>query len=464
MDQAVQWIDENQSKASLDRLSGRLSFLMFLRRYPVFLLAFGPPLFRSASIDATAGKIDLWSVLQVGLVSLIGFRAIYRLASSESIRIPKKIRSVLKFIFFLGVLFLLSATYSPSRLVSIAYSGLYLLTFACVVEFIADVYIAPPNWLQCLFHLRFIALLLIALDFVVLPFKPGLILSFEEGSGLHFSGGTIGPVTVLCPLIAIISAYVFLHSLEPKVRSIFFFLVGIAGVLSAQARGCELALLFSLSILALEWARTSKRSAYILISGFMAFILFFAAATGSIGGGRIWSTFNRGESAQGIATASGRTVMWHFAIQYCLKHPQGMGYVVGFRMLFKTYHAVGLTLDPSHIGNAHNCYVQVLADAGWLALAVYLIMLIKIIYVGWRFAKTPTQETPASCRVPLHVLRCTIVMLIYLLAGGLTSADGVVPLRTPFYWQNILIAVILGISANMIMAARAHVTESAERY
>jgi len=85
----------------------RLSFLRFLQRYPIFVLAFGPPLFRSAAIDATKGKIDFWSILQVGLLSSIALRATLRLAFARAVFIPKRLQSVLKYAFFLGLLLLM---------------------------------------------------------------------------------------------------------------------------------------------------------------------------------------------------------------------------------------------------------------------------------------------------------------------------------------------------------------------
>ena len=461
MDQAVQSTDAERYEALRVEPSRRRSFLRFLGRYPIFFLAFGPPLLRSGAIDATRGRIDFWSVFQVCLIASIALRAIYRLASAESILIPRQIRSILRFALFLGLLFLASAAYSPSRRVSLAYSVAYFLTFACIVEFIVDVYWTPPNWLQCLFHLRFIALLLLALDFIVLPFDSKLVLEYMEGSGLHFGGGTVGPVPLICPMIAIISAYTFLHSLESKSRSAFFLLVGLAGTLVAQSRGCELALLLSLSILTLGWAKTGKRSGYIFISGLLASVLLFAVFMGAFGGGRIWNAFNKGQSTESIETASGRTEMWQFVLDYCLKHPQGMGYVAGFRMFFREYRATGLTLDPTHIGNAHNSHLQVLADAGWLALVIYLILLTRIVRMAWRFANRRFYLGFVPDGVLREPLECLLCMLIFCLGLGMSSAGFSVPLQVAFYWQNIIVALILGISANVILACRARSVDSA---
>jgi hypothetical protein len=60
-----------------------------MRRYPIFLLAFGPPIFRSEGIDATKGVIDFWTILQVALLGVVAFRAILRFTSAESVYIPK---------------------------------------------------------------------------------------------------------------------------------------------------------------------------------------------------------------------------------------------------------------------------------------------------------------------------------------------------------------------------------------
>jgi O-antigen ligase len=454
MKKSVCWNDENEYEISTVKHHEHFSFLRFLTRYPIFLLAFGPPLFRSGAIDATKGVIDYWSFFQVGLLAAVAARAIYRLASSESILIPSQIRSILKMAFLLGLLFLASAVYSPSRLVAAAYSVFYFLTLICVVEFVADVYQEPPNWIQSLFHLRFIAILLVALAFLTLFFAPSLVVSTEGVAGLRMRGGSVAPVGLIGPVIAVISGFSFLHGLEPKVRASLLFLLGVMATLSSQGRGVELALLFSLLLLALGWAKTGRRSTLIFISGFMASILVSGILVGVVGGSRMWAIFNRGEATEGIVTASGRTQIWKFVIDYCIAHPQGMGYIVGFRTFFREYFALGLQVDVSRIGNSHNSFIDVLADAGWLALAIYLIMLVKIVLVGSRFAKNRTLVRQRSDVGPNHAIRCALVLLALCLAEGMSSADFSVPLRAVFYWQNVIVAMILGISARLIFASR----------
>jgi O-antigen ligase len=131
-----------------------------------------------------------------------------------------------------------------------------------------------------------------------------------------------------------------------------------------------------------------------------------------------------------------------------------MGYVAGFRLQFRQYYSLGLTLNPARIGNCHNAYVQVLADAGWLALAVYLIMLAKIVWLAWRLANQRRYLEFAPDKASHSAIECSVLMFIFALIGEMSSADADIPLRASFYWQNIIVAIILGISTNMLTASR----------
>src|ERR1039458_7526330 len=114
MNQSTRWIDNDESVIPEAQPSRRLSSLKFFMRYPIFLLMFGPPIFRSsAGIDATKGNVDIWAFIQVGWLSLFAIRAILRLVAARSIFLPKSIRSILRLAFILGLLYLASVAYSP---------------------------------------------------------------------------------------------------------------------------------------------------------------------------------------------------------------------------------------------------------------------------------------------------------------------------------------------------------------
>ncbi|MGA2352176.1 MAG: O-antigen ligase family protein [Terracidiphilus sp.] len=454
MKQTTQWNDHEERDLPGAQPPRRLTFLKFFMRYPIFILGFGPPLFRSAGVDATKGNLDAWSFLQVGMLLAVVAHALLRLAYAESIFMPKQIRLILNLTLVLNFLFLASAAYSPSQFVSAFYAIVDILILVCVAQFIADVYKDPPDWMQCLFQLRSMAFLQLGLVLITLAFKPSSVVVIEPGVGVRLYGGGVAPVALICPLIAIISAYTFLYSLESRSKSSLFFMVGLAGTLITQSRGGEIALIISLALVIAGWAKMNRRTAYIFISGIMAFTLLFGTVVATIGIERIWQIVNRGESAEGIASASGRTDIWKFVIHYCMGHPLGMGYIAGFRILFRSYFSLGSSLKTSHIGNTHNAFMEVLAGAGWPALALYLLIMAMIVFRGMRSVIKPAFSSITFDSAAYHANRCTLALLVCCFAGGMSDADFAVPMRVAFYLQNIIIAIILGISGRMIAVYR----------
>lgn len=434
--------------------SERLSSLGFFMRYPIFLLAFGPPVFRSQSVDVTEGRLDVWSFFQIGLLFAVATWAIARLATAQSILIPREIRSILKYAFLLSMLFLASTIYSPSRMTTAAYSILYLLTWVCIVEFIADVYQTPIDWLQCLFQLRLIAFLLFIVDMMCLFVNPLLVLEMMPGAGIRLLGGGVASVPLICPVMAIVSGYAFLYSLERKMRSVFYFLVGVTGTIITQTRGAEIALLLSLAILGVIWARKTRRSAYIGVAALLGMGILSGIAIAAIGSGRIWDVFNRNLSTSDIESASGRTDLWAFVLHYCMSHPQGMGYVAGFRIIFRQYYSLSSGKILSHLGTAHNTLFDILAGAGWLALAVYLILLAKIVWMALHFIKNKSHHNARHDIARRHGIQCALLLLCYCFAYGMSATEFLAPLRAGFNYLYVIIAVILGATAQVISSSR----------
>jgi hypothetical protein len=460
MNQSVQWLDTSESEALAIPASKRLSFLRFLLRYPMFLLAFGPPQFKTAvtGIDTSQAHFDLWNVLQVGWLFAIALRAMLRLANVKTILIPKQIRSIIKLPFFLGLLFVASIIYSPGRAISAEYCVIFFLNFVVMFEFIVDVYRNPPDWMQCIFALRFVSIVLFFMVLMCLPVVPGFVMIGGGGVGIRLLGGSVAQVTVICPIMAISSAYFFLHSLESRLKSVFFFLMGFAGTMATQTRGTEIGLFLILAGLAIGRARMSKQAAYIFIAASMAFVLLFIAAAGVVGADRIWKAFNRGQDISNVETASGRTGVWEDLIGYCLTNPEGMGYIAGMRATHRRDFATNLHASLTNIGGTDNSYMETLADAGWLALGVYLTMLVKTIRLGLRLAKKSVIETITTDNAIWHATRCALLLLAFCLIDGMENSDFVLPLRQEFYIQNILLAMILGMSANVLIASRARNT------
>jgi O-antigen ligase len=209
------------------------------------------------------------------------------------------------------------------------------------------------------------------------------------------------------------------------------------------------------AVIVLKWARMSKKAAYIVVAGAMGCALVGGAVVSVTGVERLWAIFNRGQDLSGLETASGRTGVWRDQIIYCISHPQGMGYIAGVRAFHRRDFATNLHAALTNIGGTDNSYMEVLTDAGWLALALYVFVLAKTFSLGWRFAKRPYRSHFLdSGRVLHHPLRCALFLFSFCLAEGMESSMYTIPMFECFYVQNILIAMILGASATMLVASR----------
>jgi len=465
MSQSAQWINGTNAEVTSERPIRRLSTLEFLLRYPVFLLAFGPPILRQrstfAGVDTSQSHFDFWSILQVGWVFAIALRAIIRLSFGHQMHLTRQARSILKYVLFLGLVFTASVAYSPGAVVSGEFSILYFVTWICFVEFLSDAYQNPPDWLQCLFVIRLILVVLLALVAICSVVQPSLVLAVTEGAGIRFSGGAIAPVGVIGPIIAIISAYSFLNFLERRSRSLLLFLAGVISTFVTQARGSEIALFLCLAILGFGWAKSGKRIAYLLVSATVALVLLATLVLVDVGADRIWDKFNRGQDSQGILTLSGRTEMWSDIVAYTFTHPQGMGYMSGLRTFRGGHFAMNLHSNLNNIGGADSSYFEVLADAGWLSMAFYLLILGKTAALGWRFAKKHPVKPFAPDLAARHAIHCALLLFFFCLVEEVEDTGFSNPLRPEFYFQDIFIAIILGVCASLVLASRARRAYSA---
>ena len=452
MRQSGQSIENGESESAVFRPTGKLSYLKLLLRYPVLLLAFGPPVLRShylpvADVDATWPHFDYWSVFQVALPFLVAARAAYRLAFAHSIVIPRTSRIILGLAFFLWALFAISCLYSPRPLATIAFAFLYLLNLICVFEFLVDVYHNPPDWMQFVFGLRFVCLALLGLLLLVLPFKPQLV-TISTGYGIRLLGGGICAVYIVCPVIAIISAYSFLHSLESKISSAFFFLASAAALVASQWRGAEISLILVLILLVIDWARMRKHFAIKVTTVAVTIALLIGLALAVFGSHRVWVALTHNQDREVLLGGSGRVEQWMALLHYSVDHPLGMGYVArterpDLEGPWGQYKIEGID----------NGYLEVLGVAGWLALAVYAIILAKTAALGWRFATKRSFVGALHSGVTSDSIRCAVLLFTYCLLEQMENSEFAIPLRQSFYLQYILIAIILGQSAAVLNAS-----------
>jgi hypothetical protein len=436
----------------------RQSAFKFFFRYPIFLLAFGPPQFKPAltGVDTSQAHFDPWNILQVAWLAAIALRAFVRLAKAKPLIIRRPSRTIVKLALLLGMLFTFSIVYSPGRVVSAEYVLLYFLNLACMAEFVVDAQRTPPDWMQCILQLRLVALLLFATVLVTLAVAPALVVNGDSEGGIRLMGGHVASMGIYPEFVAIISAYTFLHRLEARFTSAWMFAAGIAGTLLAKTRGIDISLVAIFILIAVGWARMRRRFAYTFMAFGMVLALVLVAAIAAGGGEAIWRAFNRGDDSSTLFTASGRTGVWKDQILYCLSHPEGMGYVAGVRAFHRKDFSGNLHASLTNIGGTDNAYMEVLTDAGWLALGVYLAILVQVNWVGWRLARTKLMA-PAALGHPRRndAIDCVCLLLLFCMVEGMESSMYVVPLFGAFYLQNILISILLGASASAGIGSRA---------
>jgi hypothetical protein len=184
-------------------------------------------------------------------------------------------------------------------------------------------------------------------------------------------------------------------------------------------------------------------------------VLFTGLAIWTVGVDQIWDKFTRGQDLNGILTASGRTGQWMDLISYCMTHPQGLGYISGIRTFKGGIYAANLRVQLNVTGGTDNSYLETLGDAGWLALALYLMILGRTASLGMRFARKSRLVKSTIEISSQHALRCALFLFAYFLLQGIESSQYVIPMQQPFYFQIILIAIILGACSTFLIASRA---------
>lgn len=161
---------------------------------------------------------------------------------------------------------------------------------------------------------------------------------------------------------------------------------------------------------------------------------------------------------------SGRTDTWSQVVTYCIQHPQGMGYIAGLR----ASHFTAGSKDPvmNKMGGTDDSYFEVLADGGWLGLALYLLILVKVFHLGWRYVKNRRpmsqdrnglnrndMDVEANCR---HAISCSLLLLVFCLIDAVDASEFALPMMQPYYFQWITMAILMGAASTVILARRRH--------
>lgn len=430
------------ARLDASRTGRNRSTLRFLLRYPIFLLALGPPVLRTAGVgtDTSQAHADLWSVLQVTWIGAVAANAIYRIRSSMFI--PPQVQGIIRTALLLGVLFAVSILYSPGRTVSAEFALLYFMTWVVVVQFVSDTYTNTQDWIEALRALRRVCVSSYLLIIAVFIISPSMVFTTENGQAFRLTGGAVGSTVILGPVIAFISLYFLLHKLDKSPKNLALVIFGVFGTLASASRGAIFAMLVVMAMISFLWATDSATRRLKLTTSILVLLATSALATLVVGSEKIVTAFHRGQSTAEIAQGSGRSYLWQLAFSLVSESPQGLGYVAGFRHAMANRFDIYFNGDISKLGTAHNTFLQYLLDAGWLGLLCFLLLTLQLALLVHRFIRKASVRKAASAAY--HALCCGTAIELYCLINGIESSAYNIPLQQLFYLQHIAYALILG--------------------
>lgn len=154
----------------------------------------------------------------------------------------------------------------------------------------------------------------------------------------------------------------------------------------------------------------------------------------------LWETeLHSEEAVNNVST--GRWYIFKHGLQMAKDHPLGVG-PDGFRELARFYMPEEmLTVHPGSrygVRAAHNSYLQVLVEQGFIGLSLYLTICFYTLYLLSRSAKTIKAIEPPDSFMNLCVLSLNISFACSLL-GGMTGSR----IYYEFLWWQIAFSVII---------------------
>lgn len=414
-------------------------------QYPVLLLLLGPPVIRVELREVSAsasGAFDVWVLLQVAIYAYLGVRSAWYLHRTRQRRQVRGFWSFVKLSLALSMLLLISSAYSPEPKLTFAYGIFFLCGQLTVFHFVAQASREDVPLLALMAKARTIAIVLACLVGVValasIRAAGGV---YIPEAGLRILGGSVAPMPVLGQVIFAVSFYFMLFKLEPFRKSLFCLSVGIAVLAIAQTRSTYITVALAFAYVLCMWMKTSKSARLQFFAIVFLLPVLVVAGVAALGGERVYHVLTRGQSEEGMKTASGRTYVNDFVLHTVAESPLGIGYVAGFRSRFMALRDSSAPLDPSRIGNTHNMYFELLAGAGWLAFAAFIALLAMIARHCLQ-KRAPDFVQTANW----HVRNLAWILFLSMLILGLFSSDFVLPARACFGYFWFVIGMIMSVS------------------
>lgn len=197
-------------------------------------------------------------------------------------------------------------------------------------------------------------------------------------SNANMVGGTLAAVVPL--------ALALLSSQTRALRAVGgFALVPLLGMqLLLQARGAILALVVGILVYASLYKRWFLAVAPILV---LAVLLLNGLVP------KLLPKTVNADAVSNLLSLEGRQVVWEFAAKQLVREPLGIG-VDGYRRYADNLASDSLTLPQRQ--HAHNIYLQVGLDTGFIGLASFCVLLAFALYAAWHAYRNAVKRELAA--------------------------------------------------------------------
>lgn len=373
-------------------------------------------------------------MFQIAVYLLAGGLAAYYLTRAHARHLGRHQTTPTTLAGLLFFLCIFSALWSPSFIATVALSGLLGLAMLVTAQFAFYGAQLEADPIVLLHWLRLVAVLLVLLVWVSYAVGIGTTGGWTPEHGFRVRGGRVGVLSMLGPVVALISGYFLVFRLGHPVPQLVWIFFGIAAVWYSKTRGGYVTLLMAGAAIWCFWLWASlkhKRHAFrnVMISALLVAGLTLLLI---VQGGFFENVWTRGHP-QAITTLTQRTTIWGWIAEKVTEQPFGLGYATGFRHLFISmdpvtryaYRREGLVVE--RIGEAHNSHLEFLVGAGWLGFLIYLGLLVVIALRVYRVLRL----VPAGTNLA-HAGRVVAVMLMMFVVEGMTNSAYALPTRQPF--------------------------------
>tara|TARA_B100001741_G_C16553187_1_gene600634 strand:+ start:1434 stop:2666 length:1233 start_codon:yes stop_codon:yes gene_type:complete len=397
-----------------------------IKLIPIIILLSGPPAFRKTenTNNTLTPEVDIWIIIQI-IAYLVAFFLMLTHINKQ-FKFKKNIFDYLIFANFFSLF--VSCILSNDIVTSAAYTFLYFIGvyfYYYSKNYYFDINEQSIVYVYILIRNIFSILLLLVAFFYI--FTEGYVIS-----GLRISGGRIANVLIICPIIFLISCFIYstkYNNLLNKiciVSSLFF-------LFFAYSRSTWWSTLFLTFFLFIKlYFFNSSNSKNVNIKFFFHFLVFSLIIIMILYFSEIMNFLTRGQDD--VFHLSGRDIIAEWVFSYMSENFFGLGAGTGFKRIFPTliYYFDPLEMDPRNIGTAHNAYLEIFVSGGWISFVSYtLLSVFPLIFFIKNFKKILKSN--------FYLLFLLFVLVI---SNNMVNATSTMPSYLAFSYSWLILALI----------------------